>query len=123
MGVEGRGGFECWVNAYLRQGLLAYAFHPGGIMTELASRLPKHFHRKCSHRALSRIKGINLVAALLQDGEALAGDSIVYLTAKRREWLAGRFVNFNWDLLELMEMEKQIVEQDWLKFKLSGLAI
>jgi hypothetical protein len=28
------------------QGILAYSFHPGGFMTELASRLPKHFHCK-----------------------------------------------------------------------------
>jgi hypothetical protein len=32
-------------------------------------------------------------------------------------------VNCNWDLPELMDMEEQIVAQDWLKFKLSGLSV
>ncbi|KAF5568005.1 integral membrane protein PTH11 [Fusarium napiforme] len=37
------------------------------------------------------------------DKPELAGDSIVYLTSEKRDWLAGRYVNAKWDLPELME--------------------
>lgn len=58
---------------------------------------------------------------LLCDTEALAGDSIAFLTRERRPWLGGRWVNCNWDMPELMAKEAEIVEHDLLKFKCQGL--
>ena len=43
---------------------------------------------------------------------------MVYLTGKKRDWLAGRYINVTWDLPELMEKEKEIVAGDKLKVKL-----
>jgi hypothetical protein len=48
----------------------------------------------------------------------LTGDSIVYLTAERRDWLGGRYVNVTWDLPELMELRDDIVEKNKLKVQL-----
>jgi hypothetical protein len=48
----------------------------------------------------------------------LAADSVVYLTAKKRDWLGGRYVNVTWDLPELMRMEDEIVKGDKLKVQL-----
>lgn len=47
---------------------------------------------------------------------------MVYLTSEKRMWLAGRFVNCNWDLPEFMDMKDEIVGHDLLKFKCQGLA-
>lgn len=48
----------------------------------------------------------------------LPADTIVWLTAKKREWLAGRYVNVTWDMPQLEEKRGAIVEGDRLKVKL-----
>ena len=48
----------------------------------------------------------------------LPADTIVWLTAKKREWLAGRYVNVTWDMPQLAEKRGAIVEGDRLKVKL-----
>lgn len=53
---------------YGDQGLIAYGIHPGGVLTELAQKMPKNLH------------------AVLTDTPELAGDTLVYLTKERREW-------------------------------------
>jgi NAD(P)-dependent dehydrogenase (short-subunit alcohol dehydrogenase family) len=85
---------------YGKQGILAINIHPGAVMTELARNMPPEMH------------------AILTDTPEVSGDSFVYLTHKRREWLAGRYVSLVWDMPELMSREKEIVEGDKLKSKL-----
>jgi hypothetical protein len=48
----------------------------------------------------------------------LPADTIVWLAAEKRAWLAGRYVNVTWDMVELEEKRKAIVEGDRLKVKL-----
>ena len=48
----------------------------------------------------------------------LPADKIVWLTAEKREWLAARFVNVTWDMLELEEKGEAIVRRNRLKVKL-----
>lgn len=59
-------------------GLLAYALHPGGVLTDMAYRLPKEHH-------------VNLT-----DKPELAADTVAFLTRERREFLAGRYVSCEW---------------------------
>lgn len=93
--------FGEFVNAeYGKQGIICYGIHPGGVATELALNMPKEAH------------------AGLVDTPELAGDSIVWLTAERREWLAGRYVSVNWDVEELLQKKDKIVEEDLLKVRL-----
>jgi hypothetical protein len=40
----------------------------------------------------------------------LPADTIVWLTAKKREWLAGRYGDVRWDMLDLREKREAIVE-------------
>ena len=56
------------VAEYGEQGLLAYAAHPGGVLTELAGNMPEYMHGR------------------LQDTPELAGDTFVFLTREKREW-------------------------------------
>lgn len=86
---------------YGEQGLLCITFHPGGVMTEMAKRLPKDMNDK------------------LQDKVELAGDTAVWLTGERREWLQGRYVGVNWDMEELEKDKDRIVEGDLLKMRLA----
>lgn len=70
-------------------------------MTELAKAMPKETH------------------GILTDTPELAGDSTVWLTAVRREWLAGRYVSVNWDMEEFEKEKERVEKGDLLKFKLS----
>ena len=93
--------FGEFVNAeYGEQGILAFGIHPGGVATELALRMPEALH------------------AGLQDKPELAGDAMVWLTAERRDWLAGRYVSVNWDAQELLEKREKIEREDLLKVRM-----
>lgn len=86
---------------YRDQGVLCYGFHPGGVATELALNMPKEVH------------------SALVDTPELAADMMVWLTAERREWLAGRYVAVNWDVDELLEKKEMIAKDDLLKVRLA----
>ena len=85
---------------YGQQGVISYGIHPGGVATELARGMPESMHE------------------LLIDTPQLAGDSIVWLTSERREWLAGRYVAVTWDMQELLDKRDRIVQGDLLKVRL-----
>ncbi|KAI4244925.1 MAG: hypothetical protein L6R40_002831 [Gallowayella cf. fulva] len=88
---------------YGAQGILAYTVHPGGVATELATNvMPKAMQN-----------------AMLIDTEELAGNTIVYLTQQRQEWLAGRYVSVNWDMEELFAKKDEIVEKDLLRVRMA----
>lgn len=86
---------------YADQGLLAYAIHPGGVMTELSEHMPTYTH------------------SILIDKAELAGDTLAFLTAERRAWLSGRYVSVNWDMGELLAKAEDIVRGDLLKVRLA----
>ncbi|OAG00195.1 NAD-P-binding protein [Paraphaeosphaeria sporulosa] len=93
--------FGEFLNAdYADQGILAFGIHPGGIATELAKGMPEAMH------------------SMLTDTEELAGDSIVWLTAERREWIKGRYVSCNWDMKEFLAKRAAIEDGDLLKVRL-----
>ncbi|OCT46786.1 NADP(+)-dependent dehydrogenase [Cladophialophora carrionii] len=85
---------------YGEQGLIAYAVHPGGVKTDVASVMPEWMHHVLTAEA------------------DLPADTLVWLTRERREWLAGRYVNAPWDMQELESRKDEIVEKDLLKLKL-----
>lgn len=85
---------------YGGEGLLTYCVNPGSVKTELS-------------------RGIGEQArAGLRDQPGMAGDTIVWLAAQRREWLGGRYVSCAWDMEELMGMEGEIVRGDKLKLRM-----
>ncbi|RYP52244.1 hypothetical protein DL768_002563 [Monosporascus sp. mg162] len=93
-----------FINAdYGDQGILAYSIHPGNIITEAVGN-PDDLD--------PRFK-----VAFTETAE-LTGDSVVYLTSERRDWLAGRYINITWDLPELETKKDEIVRGDKLKVKL-----
>lgn len=81
------------------QGILVYGIHPGGVMTELASKLPD--------------------TSVLTDTPELSGDTVVWLTKERREWLQDRYVSCTWDVEELEGMREEIMKQDLLKVRMA----
>lgn len=85
---------------YGEQGLLAYSIHPGSVLTALAQNVPEQYHE------------------LLSDKPELCGDTMVWLTRERREWLADRYVSVNWDMDELLGKKDEIVSKDLLKVRL-----
>ncbi|MCJ1385244.1 hypothetical protein MMC17_008365 [Xylographa soralifera] len=86
---------------YGAEGVLAFAVHPGGVMTELAAKMPKHTH------------------GILIDTPEMGGDTITFLTGEKRTWLAGRYISCNWDMEEFLKMENDVVERDLLKFRMA----
>ncbi|THY93250.1 NAD-P-binding protein [Aureobasidium pullulans] len=85
---------------YADQGILCYGIHPGGVMTELASRMPKESHH------------------VLCDQPQLAADTVAWLVNEKREWLAGRYVSVTWDMKEFLEKKDEIVKKDLLKVRM-----
>ena len=59
------------------------------------------------------------LAAVLVDTVELAASTIVFLTQKRQEWLAGRYISVNWDMEELFRKKDEIVEKDLLKVRMA----
>lgn len=84
-----------------KDGILAIAVHPGGVMTDMGKVLPEHLY------------------SLLPDTPELSGDILAWLGAERREWLGGRYVSANWDMEELSAKKEEIVKRDLLKVQLA----
>lgn len=81
------------------QGVLAFCIHPGIVMTKLAEVIPE------SERDI------------FVDNPRLCGDTISWLTEERRDWLAGRLISVNWDMLELNARREEIIRGDKLKLR------
>ncbi|KAH7313600.1 short chain dehydrogenase reductase [Stachybotrys elegans] len=81
-------------------GILTFGIHPGSIPTDMGNRL-------ASIRNATQVETTKLAA-----------DTIVFLTEKRREWLAGRYVSATWDMDEFLSKEDEVVAGDKLKVKL-----
>lgn len=86
---------------YGDQGILSFCIHPGGVLTDMGQRLPEE------------------TQPLLVDKAELCGDSLVWLTKKRRVWMGGRYISVNWDMDELEAMKEEIVAGDKLKVRLA----
>lgn len=56
---------------------------------------------------------------MLVDKPELAGDTLAFLTAERRDWLSGRYISVNWDMGELLAKAEEIVRGDLLKVRLA----
>lgn len=132
--------FSEFINTeYGSQGILSFAIHPGGIMTELGSVLPKEIHnRKLPYQLVPLawfclLEGnaeadatsvhdcvmMLILPLVLTDTPEVAGDTIVYLTQERQEWLAGRYVSCTWDMPELFQKKDEIVKKDLLKIRMA----
>lgn len=85
---------------YGNQGLLVHNIHPGGVKTDLALVMPSDVH------------------AVLVDTPELCGDTVVWLTKERREWLQDRYVDCQWDVEELEARREEIVSRNLLRLQL-----
>ncbi|CAG9950840.1 unnamed protein product [Clonostachys rosea f. rosea IK726] len=91
---------EVFATEYEKEGLVAIAFNPGDIPTSLSRKLP------------------GKASMISQDKPELAGDTLVFLTKERRQWLSGRMITSNWDMEEFLAKRDQITIKDLLKFRL-----
>ncbi|KAH0843992.1 hypothetical protein Z517_08228 [Fonsecaea pedrosoi CBS 271.37] len=87
------------------EGLLAFAVHPGAVLTP---QTEKH----------SNEKG-DAWDSRLTDDIGLCGGWLTWLTRERREWLSGRYLSVTWDVEELEAMKDDIVREDKLKFRMA----
>ncbi|TVY32264.1 Short chain dehydrogenase, partial [Lachnellula occidentalis] len=87
---------------YGDKGMLAYCVHPGGVPSEMSIKMPEQLYK-----------------AVIIDKAELAGDTISFLTATRRDWLAGRYISANWDMVEFLGREDEIVKGDKLKMRMT----
>ncbi|KAH8803007.1 hypothetical protein F5884DRAFT_804130 [Xylogone sp. PMI_703] len=86
---------------YGMNGLISISVNPGNVKTDLSLRFPK-----C------------LLGNLVDDPE-LAADTMVWLSAERREWLSGRYISCNWDMEELESRKLEVINADLFKFRLA----
>lgn len=85
---------------YGERGFLTFCVNPGAIKTKITEGTPEPIRNK------------------LPDRPDIAGDTLAWLAAERREWLGGRYISCPWDMEELMSRESEIVEGDKLKLKM-----
>ncbi|KAL2840350.1 hypothetical protein BJX68DRAFT_246729 [Aspergillus pseudodeflectus] len=86
---------------YGDQGLLSFCVNPGAIKTKISEGLLPEAVRE-----------------RFPDSSDVAGDTIAWLAAERREWLGGRYISCPWDMEELMERKDEIVGEDKLKLRM-----
>ncbi|PMD17143.1 NAD(P)-binding protein [Hyaloscypha hepaticicola] len=92
---------EFLMSEYTEVGLLAYSVHPCGAETELGLGMPARMYH------------------VFTDTLEIGADTLCFLTAEKRDWLAGRYVNCPWDMPEFLSREKEIVEGDKLKMRMT----
>ncbi|KAI0845439.1 NAD(P)-binding protein [Daldinia vernicosa] len=92
---------EYLIAEYADQGLLTYSIHPGGVATDLTQGLPE------------------ATRAWLKCTPALSGDTIAFLTSRRQNWLAGRYLSVMWDMAELFSKKDEIITKDALKMRMT----
>lgn len=73
---------ENMANDHGKEGLLAYAVHPGAVLTP---QTEKHSLEKD-----------DFWDANLTDDIGLCGGFLTWLTKERRDWLSGRYMSANW---------------------------
>ena len=93
---------------HARDEVIAIAIHPGNVPTDIFGG-PENIDAMPE----------SLKVAIVDTAE-LCGDSVVYMTKERHEWLSGRYVNVTWDMPELLSdvKQKMIVDGDMLKVRL-----
>ncbi|OJI99311.1 hypothetical protein ASPVEDRAFT_38739 [Aspergillus versicolor CBS 583.65] len=87
---------------YADKGLLTFCVNPGAIRTKISDGILPATMRDA-----------------FPDSPDMAGDTIAWLAAERREWLGGRYVSCPWDMEELMKKKHEIVEEDKLKMRMA----
>ncbi|KAH7137516.1 hypothetical protein B0J13DRAFT_559747 [Dactylonectria estremocensis] len=85
---------------YGDEGLLTFCVNPGAIKTKITETVPE------------------MVRDAFPDRLDIAGDTIAWLAAERREWLGGRYVSCPWDMEELMKRKDEIIKKDKLKMRM-----
>jgi NAD(P)-dependent dehydrogenase (short-subunit alcohol dehydrogenase family) len=91
---------EFIASEYGEQGVISISFHPGNVLTDIIPGGPQ--------------EGLKFIFV---DTAELAGDTVVYMTGERKEWLSGRYVNVTWDMPQLEAKKNEIVKEDKLKVK------
>ncbi|PIG81893.1 NADP(+)-dependent dehydrogenase [Aspergillus arachidicola] len=86
---------------YADQGLLTLCVNPGAIKTKISDGILPEMMRDA-----------------FPDRPDIAGDTITWLAAERREWLGGRYVSCPWDMGELMKKKDEIVGNDSLRLRM-----
>jgi hypothetical protein len=84
-------------------GLRAFSYHPGGVMTDLASGMPKELHH------------------VLMDKPALAAGYAVWLTTPAADFLKGRYSSCGWDVNQLVAKKQEIEKGGLLISGVTGL--
>lgn len=82
-------------------GLVAFCVNPGAIKTQMTINEPEELRNRLPHKP------------------EIAGDTIAWLAAERREWLGGRYVSCPWNMEELVARREEIVAQDKLKLRMT----
>ena len=85
----------------VEQAPCCFVIHPGGVLTDMGLGMPAAFH------------------AALIDRPEMCGDSLVWLTKERRDWLRSRYISCNWDMQELEDLREEIEQKDLLKMRLT----
>ncbi|KAL9526806.1 Short chain dehydrogenase [Sphaerulina musiva] len=88
-----------------RDGVQAFAVHPGGVLTEGTKR-----HHETQNG--------DIWSSELTDDETLCGGFLTWLTSEKRPWLSGRYLSATWDVNELELKKDEIVNENKLVMRM-----
>ena len=91
---------EAVAEMYADDGVVAYAVHPGMVVTTFPEGFPEMFKQ------------------FANDDAGLCGAFLVWLVQEKRQWLSGRYLSSNWDVSELESLRDEIVREDKLKMRM-----
>lgn len=59
------------------------------------------------------------IKQFLIDTPEMSADTLVWLTAERREWLAGRYLSAQWNMEEVLAKKERIIREDHLVMRMA----
>lgn len=114
---------------YSAQGVVAIAFHPGGVQgTKVADAAPEWLRQTFKDTRkypICMIHSMSPIPSRLEANQlataALPASTALYLTLPRAKFLSGRYISAQWDMEELETLKERIVKEDLLKMRVLGI--
>ena len=95
-------------------GIRVFAFHPGGIVTRLLTDMEKHENREWAAKASQVIR------PMLNEDISLPGNSCVFLSTGKLDFMSGRYVDFTVGMDQLLQNQEAIKQHNLFKIGVSA---
>jgi NADP-dependent 3-hydroxy acid dehydrogenase YdfG len=96
------------------EGIRVFAFHPGGILTRLLTDMEDN------EKAEWAVKASQVIRAMLNDDITLPGNSCVFLSTGKLDFMSGRYVDFTIGMDQLLQNQGAIEQHNLFKINVGA---